>query len=89
MGNLQLNQATYLARLRAQMEWEREGAGLDGEGVEAGAGTPAVGVGTWSKGSTGQFCNKDSAGQVRASQPSCPSLQGSIYQVSIFLPVYW
>lgn len=27
--------------------------------------------------------------QVRASQPRRPSLQGSIYQVSIFLPVYW
>lgn len=35
---------------------------------------------------------KDSDGpsqQVRTSQPRHPSLQGSIYQVSIFLPVYW
>lgn len=28
-------------------------------------------------------------GQVRASRPRRPSLQSSIYQVSIFLPVYW
>lgn len=28
-------------------------------------------------------------GQVRASQPRRSSLQSSIYQVSIFLPVYW
>lgn len=30
-----------------------------------------------------------SPSQVRTSQPRHPSLQGSIYQVSIFLPVYW
>lgn len=30
-----------------------------------------------------------SSGRVRASPSSQPSLQGSVYQVSIFLPVYW
>lgn len=54
--------------------------GLQGRGDragKAGVASPA----TKNSGSPSQ--------QVRASQPRRPSLQGSIYPVSIFLPVYW
>lgn len=89
-GRLQLNQAAYLARLRAQAEWERAGAGLDGEGVEAGAGAPGVGVGRGRRAALASSATKTPrARSGPAGQPSHPSLQGSIYQVSIFLPVYW
>lgn len=72
---------------------------MEGRGVEPGAGAKAhtrpsgVGAGQGSEGlrwpALQQRTLGASPGQVRTSQPSQPSLQGSIYQVSIFLPVYW
>ena len=96
---LQLKQATYLAEVRAQREWERGGAGLDGEGVQTWKPGAKVHVGSrarrghGSKGLRWPALQQRTPGappsQVRTSQSRHPSLQGSIYQVSIFLPVYW
>ena len=61
---LQLKQATYLAEVRAQREWERGGAGLDGEGVQTWKPGAKVHVGSQGrrghgpKVGVGQLCNK-------------------------------
>ena len=93
--HLQLKQATYLAQVRAQREWERGGAGLDGEGVQTWRAGAKVHTGSRERRGTGfqrsalaSSATEDSRSfsQPGQDQPAQASLSPGLYLPGIDFP---
>lgn len=68
------------------------GGGAEAAGAKVHTGSPGGGGTGFRRPALASSATKASEGpcqQARPSQPRRPSLQGSIFQVLIFLPVYW